>query len=557
MAHSCGTDIGMPAITQNGIEWKRAIDREAVTREDHAWVRVTTRCNNRCVFCLDAANGTRMTPVSDHTIVEEIKRGRGRGASKLILSGGEASIHPKFLEFVRLGAQLGYSKIQVITNGRMFAYPHFLQQAVSAGLTEMTVSIHGHDAPLHDRLVAVPGAFEQAVTAIRQALPRLIVNVDVCLNRKNVQHLSALLERFISLGVREFDLLHLIPFGRAFEQYDSLAYDVGEAMPAIRSALEMSRRPDIQIWLNRFPPQYLEGFEDLIQDPWKIHDEVRGREAELQHVIETGEPLHCESPARCRDCYLAGYCSALKLAQAWLNSGSAMLRVDAETPPRRAVTQLRGGGYWLRARSTKEARDVLRELPAGKVWLEFESFKEFNFPELLEGAGGRLLERVFVSTPGDLDRVLAVPGNFEVVMVLTTAIVARLATGPELPWSRIEIKGPAPFSLSHCSAPPGDLRDLLRRIPAVPVEGLPSCIVQRAPRTAAQVVDCRSLTPAGALDPLGFVAQYIEDFAYVRCQRCSECLESTRCRGIHVNVARRHGFGSLVPFRSSTECQKA
>jgi organic radical activating enzyme len=544
----------MQSIAKGGIEWKRAIDREAVTRVDHAWVRVTTRCNNRCVFCLDA-NAQRVTSVSDDSVIEEIRRGRERGASKLILSGGEASIHPKFLDFVRLGASLGYSKIQVITNGRMFAYPHFLQHALSAGLTEMTVSIHGHDAALHDRLVAAPGAFEQAVSAIRRALPELIVNIDVCLNRENVQHLPALLDRFIALGVREFDLLHLIPFGRAFERYDSLSYDIATAMPAIRRALEISRRSDVQIWLNRFPPQYLEGFEHLIQDPWKIHDEVRGREAELRQALETGEPLHCESQARCRNCYMAGYCAALKRVQTWLKSGAAMLRVEPASAVSGSLTQFVGAGYWIRARDANAVHGIIRELRAGKLWLELESYATTDLRELIGHCRGHLIERVFVATPEDLDAVLAAAVNFEVVAILTPAIATRLASVPEPPWSRVTLMQPAPLSLTDSTVPVERLRSLFRGLPTVSVQGLPRCIALRTPRDPAAVVDSRSLSPSGALDPLRFVRQYIADFAYVRSQRCANCSEYMECRGVHLNSARANGFGALVPLPESSTCQ--
>ncbi|MDP7111173.1 MAG: radical SAM protein, partial [Myxococcota bacterium] len=59
-------------------------------------------CNNRCAFCLDsdAQDGTL---ASREEVEAELVRGRDQGAHRLILSGGEASIHPDFLHFVRRG----------------------------------------------------------------------------------------------------------------------------------------------------------------------------------------------------------------------------------------------------------------------------------------------------------------------------------------------------------------------------------------------------------------------------------------------------------------------
>jgi MoaA/NifB/PqqE/SkfB family radical SAM enzyme len=47
----------------------------------------------------------------------------------------------------------GYPKIQTVTNGRMFSYPEFLHRCVDAGLSEITFSINGTNAKIHDALV--------------------------------------------------------------------------------------------------------------------------------------------------------------------------------------------------------------------------------------------------------------------------------------------------------------------------------------------------------------------------------------------------------------------
>ncbi len=288
-------------------------EHEEAAHDKRNWVRLTYDCNNGCIFCLDSqAHDGDMRDRNE--IKEQILDGRKKGATRLILSGGEPTIHPNFVDFVKLGRLAGYRKIQTVTNGRLFAYRPFLKRSLDAGLSEITFSVHGPNARVHDALVAVKGAFDQEMEGLRLALEdgRPIVNIDVVINRGNVKLLPEMLRLFYGMGVREFDLLQVIPFGRAFSVgRDTLFYDLVEMQPYITKALEFSKLPDVHIWMNRFPPQHLEGYEHLIQDPYKLNDEMRGRKDEYARLLDDGTALDCRQPDRCRYCYLQRLCDTL------------------------------------------------------------------------------------------------------------------------------------------------------------------------------------------------------------------------------------------------------
>ena len=315
----------------------RLVEHEEAAHDQRNWVRLTYRCNDRCVFCLDAHTHDG-TDREREAIKAQILDGRAKGATRLILSGGEPTIHPDFVAFIKLGRAAGYRKIQTVTNGRMFAYPEFLRRCLDAGLSEITFSIHGSNARIHDALVGTRGAFEQEVQGLRNALAdgRPIVNIDVCVSRGNVKDLPRILETFTAMGVREYDLLHVIPFGRAYtEGKETLFYELEAMRPYLLEAFAWSRKPDMHVWLNRFPPQHLEGYEDLIQDPYKLGDEVRGRKEEYALLLDEGVPLDCRSPDRCRHCYLEPLCDTLDGVRAQLAERSfERVRVEplAEAP---------------------------------------------------------------------------------------------------------------------------------------------------------------------------------------------------------------------------------
>lgn len=285
---------------------------QGVSEKRH-WVRLTRYCNQRCLFCLDryAQTGGVLALAA---IRKDLALGRKQGLRRVVLSGGEPTVHPDFVVIVRLARELGYSHVQTITNGRRFCYGDFFQQAVEAGLGEATFSLHGNTPDLHDRLTKVPGSFVQAVTALRRALatPGFIVSVDVVINRLNLPVLRDHLDFCIGLGVREFDLLALVPFGDAWKNRETLHCDFSrpEELGQLHRALELSRRSDLHIWTNRLKPEHLEGFESLIQPPDKILDEVRGRGRIFARYLNGGRAPGCRGES-CEQCFLRDFCRDL------------------------------------------------------------------------------------------------------------------------------------------------------------------------------------------------------------------------------------------------------
>lgn len=285
---------------------------DAYVPQQRHWVRISRACNLKCSFCLDkeAQNGTW---VAMPDIIDDLRRGRSLGAKRVVVSGGEASIHPKFVAVIGLAHQLGYTHIQTVTNGQRFCDPDFLSRSLKAGLREVTFSIHGHTAELHDAQTKLAGSFDKAIEGLKHSLKvrGLIVSVDIVINKTNVKQLREILDFFIGLGVREFDLLQVIPFANAWDNREELFYDIPEHLPQLRRAFELSRRPDLHIWTNRFPPKFLEGYEHLIQPPKKLHDEVEGeRIGMFRDFIERDTLMPCHGE-RCQFCYLNEHCQSL------------------------------------------------------------------------------------------------------------------------------------------------------------------------------------------------------------------------------------------------------
>ncbi|MCB9593121.1 MAG: radical SAM protein [Sandaracinaceae bacterium] len=554
---------------------------EDAAHERRNWVRLTYDCNNKCIFCLDSDthDGEMRDP-------EEVKRqildGRKKGATRLILSGGEPTIHPRYVDFIRLGRLAGYPKIQTVTNGRLFAYQEFIDKCVAAGLSEITFSLHGPNARVHDALVGVKGAFEQESAGLRKALDdgRPIVNVDIVINRGNVKVLPEMLETFYGWGVREFDLLQVVPFGRAFtEGRDILFYDLEEAAPYVREALAFSERPDVHVWFNRFPPPHLEGYEHLIQDPYKLNDEVRGRRQELDRQLEHGEPLDCRDPGRCKYCYLESLCDGLEVAQETTHQHRfERVRLDtrweASLPPvyggdpasARKVNGKVGlpvfGGstptlehlplparvaragattFWVKAPDLAAARAALAPFDdVEAIELELD-----DYAGLAEDPSK--VTRAIASTPAQIEELLAVDAPFEVLVDLGVATMAWLDANPPSP--RLAIRQPTYERLTEASEQDVDAPAFFARYAKdVPVEGLPACVIGRAPRIPARTLDTAMMRPDGQLEIFRYTRRYILDGYRSKSLRCRACVHDAECAGLHINQVRAHGYRWLAPI---------
>ena len=334
--------------------------REQAAWEKRQWVRLNLACNNRCLFCLDSELHTgQMLDLDD--LRGDLRRGIADGAERLILSGGEPTIHPGYLDLIGFGKELGYKWIQTVTNGRMFAYRKFAYQAVRAGLNEATFSMHGHNPALHDRLVGVEGAFHQSLQGMDNLMAEgAVVNVDVVVNALNLDSLPDILDFYMDRGITEFDLLWPVPFGRAWENREEILCRPDYPAPELREAIARARSRGAVVWTNRLPPHLLEGLEELIQDPHKLHDEVRGRREELEQSMRSGQDLPCKAPERCPVCFLRDFCAELERLRDEGASFPSVMR-KASGDPRKLDDFLRQSGGEIQVILNRDSAQWLKE----------------------------------------------------------------------------------------------------------------------------------------------------------------------------------------------------
>ncbi len=533
------------------------LERERVANQRKHWVRAVTACNSRCLFCLDS-DTPRNLHLPFEEVCAELQRGRSElSADKVIISGGEAALHPRFHDLIAHARAIGYSRVQTVTNGWMYAERAFFDAAVSAGLGEITFSLHGHTAALHDRLTQHEGSFARLVKGLVRAVrcPDLIVNVDVVINAQNVEVIDQIVELAISLGVQEFDLLSVIPQAAAYEHREQLFYDPLEHADRLRKVFRLNRHPGFTIWTNRFPLPVLEGLEDLIQDPHKMLDEVNGRRYQVRRYLDDGQALDCRDADRCQHCFIAPFCDSMDDAIAGLRDGV----VDVVDVGRELgwLGRLAVEGGWLQGVRVATRLANVRAVP-----------------ELGESPGPLL---VSFDDPSGLDEV-NLPGAWDLEVSTVEALQAALGNPGQKPTRKVEIlltRHSAAWLLEHRDAVGGMLDVVSLHQPSwermeeavesdladpatffhqldlpIRVSGLPACLcpgatlVEEPLRLPVAVFD----TGTGRIAINGLARWHVASRYRTKSTRCVGCPVTDRCDGLHVNMVRARGFALARPI---------
>ncbi len=538
------------------------LEREKVANKPKHWVRVVTACNSKCLFCLDA-DTPRNVYLPEDEVKAELRRGiEELGAEKVILSGGEASLHPLFPEFIRYAKEdLGYDRVQTVTNGVRYADRDFYKACMAAGLGEITFSLHGHTAELHDWLTQTPKAFVKLMKAMVRAIrdpAGPIVNVDVVINKQNVAVIDKIVELAASVGVTEFDLLHVIPQANAYDNRDLMFYDVRDHLPTLQKVFRLNRHPRFVIWTNRFPVSYLEGLEELIQDPHKMLDEVNGRRFMVRNYLDTGKKLDCREPERCVHCFIEPFCTTMD----------------------RAMAAQRQAGVAVWEHGAPAADGSLPGLPlplpfgCDTVGVTVETMADLLrvATHLPEGAG---LE-ARVNQPGALP-----PGLPPLALIATEPAqldawlldATRLASGAAL---RIDLnQRTAPWLLAHRDALAGcldsvqlhqpghehlsearvqDVRDPAAFFTAlnlpIRVIGLPACaapgsrLVDGVRRLSARLFEAET----GRMSIRELAREHVSQHYHAKSVRCADCRVDARCEGLPINLIRDQGLRLARPL---------
>lgn len=515
------------------------LNKEEIASEKRYWLRTTRRCNNHCLFCHDSEvqNGEI---IETQKLKKEIEEASKSGYTRLILSGGEPTLHPDIFELIKFAKVCGFNWIQIITNGRMFAYSDFTNKAIASGLNEVTISFHSYIERISERLTDIKGSFTQTIMGINNLKKyNIVLSLDIVINNLNIKHLKDTIEFFHNnFNITEFDLLHLTPFGRAFENYKILKVEPYQEMRALKEAIDYAQKNNIVIWTNRVPPNLLEENEEYIQDPHKILDEIYGRSEIFKHYLENGI-LQCRNIKRCKDCFVYEFCEFLiEIRTRFLKR--RIERIEITTQPNKKLIER-----------------IFDHITHNATIIVSPEYLSSLRDELIDSHKNIILKASDISK---IEKIIkefgcraVISDNIEIMNLKD--IKAKLILDQKNINQLNKIKG---LELIFPNSP--DIKTEFEKVPDISktkkviskynlnISNLPRCISKEHYREHFYFFR------SDFIDENGFVLSNIaEDYLlnrnYHKSLRCNKCIYFSQCSGIHINHLRRFGFKILKPIK--------
>jgi MoaA/NifB/PqqE/SkfB family radical SAM enzyme len=181
-------------------------------------LRLTMACNERCPFCNVPAEDYRPATPPQATIDADLDAFVASGERTLTISGGEPTLlRRRLLDLVAAARARGVPLVELQTNAVLLD-PDYAGALADAGLTSAFVSLLSDQAPLHDHLAGLDGAFERCLAGIDALLDAGVrVTLNPVVARTTHDRVAAYV-RFVAdrlPRVRSISLSAVQPHGRA------------------------------------------------------------------------------------------------------------------------------------------------------------------------------------------------------------------------------------------------------------------------------------------------------------------------------------------------------
>lgn len=276
---------------------------------DRVDLKVGFGCNNFCRFCVQGDKRERLPAKDAGELERSLAEGRAEGATGVVITGGEPTLHKNIVAIARRARDLGYTLIQVQSNGRTFCYEDFCRRLIDAGVNEFGPSLHGSRPEVHDYLTGAPGAFLQTVSGIRNLKrlgQRVITNSVV--TKVNYRDLPDLARLLTALGVDQFQFAFMHMSGRAGENKEWLTARKAVIEPWVKRALDVGIAAGRRVMTEAIPYCRMTGYEAYVAERIIPRTRIYDADCVIADYTKTRVDEGKARGPRCAECVLVAEC---------------------------------------------------------------------------------------------------------------------------------------------------------------------------------------------------------------------------------------------------------
>ncbi|MEA3493918.1 MAG: radical SAM protein [Candidatus Margulisiibacteriota bacterium] len=170
---------------------------------DSLYLEITKRCNLNCIHCF--ADGSLFSKeLSLKEIFNILDTTAKNKAKKVILSGGEPLLHPRFYKIAAYASQKGL-QIHLLTNGTLVD-KRAIERFKKINIDTIQISLDGANAKTHDAIRGKKGSFKKAIDAIllckKQGFNVVVRTIVMKNNVKEIQDIVDFCQHFnITAGI--------------------------------------------------------------------------------------------------------------------------------------------------------------------------------------------------------------------------------------------------------------------------------------------------------------------------------------------------------------------
>jgi radical SAM protein with 4Fe4S-binding SPASM domain len=220
----------------------QATDPRLWTAPPRMDLALTYRCNNNCYFCY-TGGPRKVKELSTQDWKKIIAKLWESGVPQIVFTGGEPTLREDLVELIENSKEFVTG---VVTNGRKL---NSLAEAFNkAELDYVQISLESHLPEVHDKMVGVPGAWQETRDGILAALKSTLpVITNTTLTQDNLALFPDTIKYGASIGLKMMACNTLICSGRGTCSKQESGIPVEELKTTLAKAADTAREAGIKL----------------------------------------------------------------------------------------------------------------------------------------------------------------------------------------------------------------------------------------------------------------------------------------------------------------------